>query len=128
MTNNSFKVNAFNVVYESIEGETLLLNLETRTYYSMLNTAGKIWEYIEKGFDQNVIIMALSQIYDTDLNTLKRAINNFIIQLRQENLIINNPSSTNITFELKQELKEKLPFTPPVIEKHTDLQNIYAGY
>ncbi len=123
MSNNSFKVNTPNVVYENIDGETVLINLETGTYYSMMNTAGEIWEYIEKGFDQNAIISDLSQRYDTDLTTLETSINNLILQLLEERLIINYPSNMKNT-ELKPIPNEKLLFTQPILEKYTDMQDL----
>jgi Coenzyme PQQ synthesis protein D (PqqD) len=124
MNNHSFQVNTPNVVYENIDGETVLINLETGTYYSMLNTAGEIWEYLEKGHDKNAIITDLIQRYDTDLTTLEIAVNNLILQLIEERLIINNPSNTNTNLPSKPIPNEKLPFTQPLLEKYTDMQDL----
>ncbi|HEY9704008.1 MAG TPA: PqqD family protein, partial [Allocoleopsis sp.] len=81
-------------------------------------------EYLEKGYDQNAIITALTQRYDSDLTTLETAVNNLILQLIEERLIINYSSSTNTTFELKPIPNEKLPFAQPLLEKYTDMQDL----
>jgi len=43
------KINEPNVVHENIDGETVILNLDSGNYYSIVDVGADIWNYIEKG-------------------------------------------------------------------------------
>ena len=43
------KINEPNIVHENIDGETIILNLDSGNYYSIVDVGADIWNYIEKG-------------------------------------------------------------------------------
>jgi len=43
------KINEPNIVHENIDGETVILNLDSGNYYSIVDVGADIWNYIEKG-------------------------------------------------------------------------------
>ena len=69
----TYKVNTGKIISETLDGETIIINLETGCYYSMNPAGSQVW---------NAIIQGVS--LDTSLPT----INTFLEQLIEENLII----------------------------------------
>lgn len=127
-----FKMNAPKVVHETIDGEVVIVNLDKGDYYSLVKVGADIWEEIIKGASKNDIIQKIIQCYDGDRQNIENSVNDFIARLQQEELIAldgteesNNsniasvPSATNGN-------SGKLSFSPPTLEKYTDMEELLA--
>ena len=82
-----FRVNSPNVIHETIEGEVILIDLKTGTYYSLRDSGAAIWQSIEQGAGED----------DIEAEPMAR------------------PSDNGAA---------RLPFAAPVLEKHTDMQDL----
>jgi hypothetical protein len=83
-----FKVNTPNVLQETIDGEVVIVNLDSGNYYSMAQVGADIWSFIESGDAVAEVVNAIRQRYDGDHVDVEDAVNQFVDQLQQEALIV----------------------------------------
>ncbi|KQC06109.1 MAG: hypothetical protein APR62_08410 [Smithella sp. SDB] len=113
------------VIHENIDGETMLVRLDTGNYYSMNQTGGQIWSLIEKGVSEVQIISEFTALYGSDKNITEQ-IRIFIKQLIAEDLIFQNGNSPEATDAFKPDSLQKLTdsFESPLISKYSDMQEL----
>jgi len=129
-TNGCIRINVPKVVHETIDGETVILNLDNGNYYSLDGIGAHIWNYIDKGATAHDIIERLHCDYENGRESIKSEVHKFLSELMQENLTVPaEPHSSEVfkTFENHVEAprkKQKTSFIPPVLNKYTDMQDL----
>ncbi|MEW5855833.1 MAG: PqqD family protein [Cyanobacteriota bacterium] len=127
-----FKANAPKVVHETIDGEVVIVNLDKGDYYSLVKVGADIWEEIIKGTSKSDIIQKIIQRYDGDRQHIENSVNDFIARLQQEELIAldgtEESKNSNIASAPSaiNDNPEKLSFSPPTLEKYTDMEELLA--
>lgn len=113
------------VIHENIDGETMLVRLDTGNYYSMNQTGGQIWSLIEKRTSEVQIISELTALYGSDKNITEQ-IRMFIRQLIAEDLIFQDGNSPEEKTSSPPGILKKLTdsFEPPLISKYSDMQEL----
>lgn len=119
-----FKIST-QVIHENIDGETMLVRLDTGNYYSMNQTGGQIWSLIEKEVAEDQIVSEFTALYGTDKNITEQ-IRLFIRQLIAEDLIFPNGNSPEAKIAFEPDSLQKLTdsFEPPLISKYSDMQEL----
>lgn len=110
-------VNTKQAISEDTEGETVVINLETGSYYNLNSEASKIWQYLLKGTDIGVLKTKLKPVNSSAIDESK--IDEFIEKLIAESLI----AETEIANSLPQADIE-IDFANIVIETYTDMQDM----
>ena len=129
-TNGRIRINTPKVVHETIEGETVILNLDTGNYYSLRGVGAEIWDYIDRGSNMNDIMRTLYNTYDCGSDDIENSIHNFLSELIKENLTVSDEADTAGVpgmpdAEVKSAAKgQKISFTLPVLNKYTDMQDL----
>ncbi|SKB14129.1 conserved hypothetical protein [Planktothrix sp. PCC 11201] len=127
-----FNANTPKVVHESIDGEVVVVNLEQGDYFSLVKVGADIWDGLIRGLSRGDIISEIIQLYEGEHTVIENAVNNFIEQLRQEELIVVNTGdaveSQNKPNDKTQTItnEEKLKFEPPSLQKYTDMEELLA--
>ena len=80
--NQAFRVNHPQVVCETIDGEVVIVNLETGSYYSLLNTGAAVWNGIERLLDSNTLIEEIAQSHQGGTEEISTAIYEFLDNLQ----------------------------------------------
>jgi hypothetical protein len=120
-----FQVNNPRVMHETIEGEVILINLDTGTYYSLRDSAADVWQGIQSGADEDEIVDALAGTYEGSRDEVREAVGELLSQLEQEGLIQRGDGgSGGGRFVLTSDRGERAPFPAPVLEKHIDMQDL----
>ena len=113
------------VVGETVEGETILIHLETGSYYSLTGAGAEIWDLLADGCSIDEIVTRLGQAYDAGADELRHAVEGLVEELTQEDLI--EPGATaslsSATKDGNRPARERSAFQPPVLEKFTDMQD-----
>jgi hypothetical protein len=127
---NRLKINEPNVVHENIDGETVILNLDSGNYYSIVNVAADIWNYIENGAPANEILPLIRKNYECLQGDEESSVNLFLNQLQQEGLVVaiddklaGSPQPQNRLDQIALNTN-KAVFTAPVLNKYTDMQDL----
>lgn len=124
---NRLKINDPNIVHEMIDGETIILNLDSGNYYSIVDVGVDIWSYIEKGVPIAEIMPLVRGNYHCNGSDEENAVNSFLEQLQQEGLVISVNDSSFLSQSWKDNMvarESKSVFKIPVLNKYTDMQDL----
>lgn len=121
------KVNEPNVVHETIDGETILLDLNTGNYFSLDGPGAIIWEYIQKNGAWKNVISIMVAADESKKDTISESITLFVEELVNENLLVegNGEASAEADAELEGQLKKSVDnFVIPKVNKYSDMQDL----
>jgi len=119
-----------NIVYETIDGETVLVNLRTGSYYSLVDVGTDIWTELQAGRTAQEILTPLYAAYNSPPAEIETAVRQLLASLVQEDLLpaetYNNflativPASPNPPAPATA----KREFRTPHLQKFTDMQEL----
>lgn len=123
-----FQVNSPNVIHEIIDGEVVLINLETGSYYSIDSVGAVIWDYIGQGLSRSQIVEAIASGYKGEPADIDQGVQQLFAQLQAEQLIVpteasqSNGHSSPINAAANGQDAPK--FEAPVLHKYTDMEDL----
>lgn len=123
------KVNEPNVVHETIEGETILLNLGTGNYYSIEWPGTFVWDLLAETGDINGIKKAFLSANSEKENEVDKAYSQFIDLLFEEELVVasENGKATSLSIDnnSKEEFVKALSKLDKLtLNKYSDMQDM----
>lgn len=123
-----FRINSPNVIYEIIDGEAVMVNLESGSYYSIDKVGIVVWEYVDRGMSNDQIVSAISAQYDGERTYIERHVDQLLDQLQAEELIVLTEASP-LEVALPSENADAnggvgLEFEAPVLHKYTDMEDL----
>ncbi|MER3447566.1 MAG: pyrroloquinoline quinone biosynthesis protein PqqD [Candidatus Dadabacteria bacterium] len=125
--NDRFRINSPKISHETIDGETVIINLDNGNYYSLIGVGADVWRFIEIGATIGDIIAIIKHQYVGAHVDIENDINRFISELQEEGLVVDDKgrSSEGINGLIETGLSEKKPiFEAPVLNKYTDMQDL----
>ena len=121
-------VNAPQVIHETIDGEVIVINLTTGSYYSLKGSAATAWGLIEApdGVETAELLDALAARFDTTVSDVERAFGPFLAELSAEGLVsgIDEPIGEVAELQSNGKADTEAAFEPPSLEKFTDMQDL----
>lgn len=126
MTQSRFRVNSPTVTHETIDGEAVIINLDSGIYYSLLDAGCVIWNLVEKHLPASEIIARVSESYEGQRATIETGVTQLLSELEQEGLIVHYQSSELPDPEntVPQNGSIRRQFQTPVLQKYTDMQEL----
>jgi hypothetical protein len=111
------------VIHETIDGETIIIDLATGTYFSLQGAAPAIWNALVAGESDEQLIARLQSVYAADAAELRDTISPFLEELVRSQLIAPGeaagPAAPGPT-----ETGERVAFVAPKLERYEDMQDI----
>jgi Coenzyme PQQ synthesis protein D (PqqD) len=122
-----FLINVDRVAHETIDGETIMIQLETGIYYSLAGSGAEIWAMLAAGSSTDQIVERLEQRYEESREELTRATTELVRELRREELLEDNPDAAEREVPTKGAVTNDsngapAPFDRPTLKKYTDMQ------
>lgn len=125
MDNQKFRVNTPTVTHETIDGEAVIINLDSGNYYSLVDAGSFIWSIVERGASASEVQQLVQQTYQGNATEIDRGVQELLAQLQQENLIVPVDGATDLTEVLpSQNGHEKPLFNAPLLNKFSDMQEL----
>ena len=126
MDNQRFRVNTPTVTHEIIDGEAVIINLDSGNYYSLVDVGSFIWGLFEMGSSANDVRNQVLHTYDADATDVDRSVQELLVQLQQENLIVpvEEAASDLSPAAPSRNNHEKKSFNPPMLHKYSDMQEL----
>jgi hypothetical protein len=124
------RINTPKVIHETIDGETVIVNLDSGNYYSLDKAGADIWECIVKDVPMHRIIETIASQYIGEREEIEKGIYQFVEEMRQENLIVINESQGYASeaaidpADETEQMKERSIFASPVLNKYYDMQDL----
>ena len=116
------------IVSEVIDGEAIIINLDTGCYHSLEGTGAAIWDLIEKQSTSSQMVEALTCRYRCEGVDVQGTVGALLEELRKHDLIEavdveEGDGPPDATSGSESESTGELPaFTPTELETHTDMQ------
>jgi len=117
-----FVCNTEKISHETIDGEVVIINLESGAYYSLDNSAAQIWGFIEKGYSNGAMVKELESLFQGSSRDIESAVERFMKELHAEDLIIPVEATQSQVFECQtgggapMSERERPPFEPPTFQ------------
>ncbi len=75
-------------VSTTLDGETVLMSIQTGRYYGMDPVASRIWELLEKPLGFSALAETLAAEYEGDRSVIEADLVTFLRKMLEENLIL----------------------------------------
>lgn len=118
-----FTVNERDAIAESIDGELLVVNLQSGAYYSSDGTGEQIWSCLARQLSVRDTVERLSALYGVDESEVRDAVLAFVAELTDEELILED-ASPGASAAGDEALAARGAFSRPVLHKYTDMQEL----
>ena len=122
-----FRPNAPHVVHEIIDGEAILVNMQTGRYYSASEVGAVVWGLIEAGAPVRAIVDRVAARYRGDREEIAMGLESFLAELEREGLIV--PHEGAVAFsdgaaDGRDVSPAGAPFVPPELRSYTDMEDL----
>lgn len=123
-----FRVNTPQVTHETLDGEVVIINLDTGSYYSTNGAGTAIWNLIDAGAPIGQIVEVIANSYVGDPQEIVAGVNALVETLQQESLIVSDdkPRAEEVdgVVAAAKVDSELLQFDPPILQKYTDMEDL----
>ena len=121
-----YKVNNPAVIHEIIEGEAVLVNLDSGIYYSTDKVGAVVWDLITAGASQEQIAANLLLRYFGKEDEIRSSLAQFLSELQEEHLIVAVTDHASPSVNLPETLPgaDPSPFENPELYKYTDMEEL----
>ncbi len=116
------EVNAPTVVYETIEDETIVINMRTGTYYSLRESGSELWSQIELGVDRRRLVAYALGRWDGGTDEIEAGVAELVDELLSEGLVVEIAAQKEGATAAVPATSARTPFAAPVLERFTDMQ------
>jgi hypothetical protein len=110
------------VVHETIDGEVVLIQLETGNYYTLGGSGPEIWALLGRQHAPAETADRLRSRFDAPAGEIEEAVERLVAELTEEDLLDADDGAT-APGDHEDGAGERGPFVEPVLQKYTDMQD-----
>jgi hypothetical protein len=120
-----FRIKNPQVIHETVDGEAVVVNLETGNYYSFVDSGQQIWAAVEREESVEEVLARIHAAYEAERHHLEESVQAFLAALEEEGLIVSwdAPASASAA-RAPAPILTRRPFTAPVLDRFTDMQEL----
>jgi hypothetical protein len=118
-----WRVNAPTVVSEVIDGEAIVMRLDTGTYYSLAGSGAEVWGLVGRSMDVPAVVDWMCAAFEGPREEIAAAVRGLVTDLAGEGLLVPAGESAPSGAPAPPEGPRR-PFTPPVVNRYTDMQEL----
>jgi hypothetical protein len=118
----AYKINELRAMSETLEDETIIINLENGSYYNMNKTGTIIWDKIQSNYSNLQIIEYFINNFNETYEIIEDSVIKLIEFLKNDNLILEVEYNEPVKPEYGKFTKEN--FVIPLIERYDDMQEM----
>ena len=124
-TQDRYQVNSPQVVHETIDGEVVIIHLDTGCYYSLDGVGAVIWNQLDHGASLGETSNRLAQQYPASQPEADGTVAHLVSELQAEGLIVPRDGQPVPTAgQTEAQTAWPAGFKSPVLHKHTDMQDL----
>lgn len=116
------RLNQPNVISESIDGEVVIIALDTGTYYSAQGPAARAWDGLIGGHDLATVAADLRRTCAVEGVDVDAELEAFVASLRAEQLVVDDPGAP--AGDPLPTPDGTVPWAPLALETYTDMQEL----
>ncbi len=126
-----YRIDAPQVISETIDGEAVMINLPTGNYYSLNDAGGEVWTLIERAASVEEMVATLAGRYEGAREEIERSVSELIDRLLGEELIVpleageaRGSAPGPMAGDPPAPSAPRRPFQAPTLEKFTDMHDL----
>jgi hypothetical protein len=124
-----FRVNSPTVVSEVFDDEIIIIHLENGTYYSLDESGAAIWKSLQQGVSIAELAACVATSYAVSSEEIEHTVQQFMKELAQEKLITVDNTARPVAAQVDTVIgacvsSSQGRFTPPFLNKYTDMQDL----
>lgn len=119
---NRYRVNAPKVIHETLDGETVIVNLDSGAYYSLEQAARAAWLAFAAGATLAETAEHLAKEFCGQRAAIEAETGVFLADLIKEGLLV--PGEITVAPILGETEKGRPAYKAPVLGKYTDMQEL----
>lgn len=120
-----FRVNHESVAAKVIDGEAIIINLETGVYYSLDGTGGEVWSLLEEHHAIDAVIASLATRYGIPEERCGEDVRSLVGQLVEEDLIV--PTEATVAGNpVAEGSPARNGYEPPRLNVYRDMGDLLA--
>jgi coenzyme PQQ synthesis protein D (PqqD) len=120
----AYRVNEPQIVHQTVDDETVIVDLGTGSYYSLRGSAQVIWGALERGLDVPGVVQEVSGRFAGSPDEIGPLVESFVSKLVDDRLIVGADGQRPTSPPEAGPSGERLPFEAPVMEQFDDLQDL----
>jgi hypothetical protein len=125
MQDTFYRVNTDSIVHEIVDGEAIIINLQTGTFYNTSGVGLDIWRLIGAGASMGQLVDAIAEAYQQDRVTAEAAIRGLTDQLLAEDILLCEAAATVVAApRARLTAPAATTFEPPRLDKHENLSDL----
>jgi|SRR5947209_9107111 len=118
----NFHVDPGRVVHETIDDETIIIDLDTGIYYSLRGSAPTIWALVMQGCPGTQIVEEMQRRHPGDARKVSDATTELIMRLLEEGLIAYSGRGAHPEGVTEHSPDPPEAFSEPLLEKYDDME------
>jgi len=113
-------------VHEKFGEETVILNLESGSYYSAQGTASTVWELVADGASEAAILNSIKSEFSGDGEEIARSTTSFLDELVAESLVETEtaPGGGDVNQTNGAAGEPGKAFSAPLLQRYTDMEEL----
>lgn len=123
MKNETFSVNAPGVVSEVIDGELVIMDLQSGNYFSAEKSGLLFWSWVEKGYGLQDIVSLANSHFTGISDGLEEDLRGFIAKLLEYKLVV-AAGEKDTSEDLPAPEGEAQPYAAPAMNVYTDMKDM----
>ena len=125
------RINSDNVVAEEVDGEVIVIDFSTGSYYSLTGAGSEVWAMLEDGATAAEITARLEALHEAEPGAIPEAVVAFLGKLEEFHLVALAAADEAGAERTASGGATTAPdgsrpaFAPPVLERYTDMQDYF---
>ena len=120
-----YRLNEPDVIQETVDGDTLIVNTRTGTYYNVGGSGALVWNALLAGRSVEQAVDEFADSTDSQRALIHAGVGGFVDALLAEQLLLPSAdNSDNGKASPTPTSAPKVPFTTPELRKFTDMQEL----
>ena len=121
----AYSVDTENIMHETIDGEVVIVNLDTGAYYSFDGVGEFIWDELSKqAWSLEDMISLVASSYEGEKEEIAGCVGKFFADLRGEKLITADENAVPAAAADAAGTGKTGSFTTPELQKYTDMETL----
>ena len=119
-----FRIRRPEVIHEILDDELVIVNLKTGAYFSLDPVGAVIWEEVDRNATPAEIVSDVKARFDGDAALIEGEVKRLLRELEREQLIGAHDDPGSTATKPAPPLNGRAPFSPPLLQKYTDMQEL----
>jgi hypothetical protein len=124
MAEAHYRVNSPPVVLETVDEETIIVNLDTGSYYDLTHSGGRLLAALDGGAGLDGAIDAVAAAYAVERAQLAGPAQALVAQLADEGIVVAIDGTAAANGSVNGATPPAKPYEAPALSKYTDMQEL----